>query len=219
MDVRGSEIPPSLLSIHMARNNKQVSKTTPQSPKVFVVPDLMADGPVEPGGLLKEYLDVERLGAARSARERIEAYLRDPGVLRRPSDEPWPKAGELAAMSGVERQRWLTWETQHWLDSSLRKLLNGKAPREVFKLDTKKRSRPASAARDRNMCAEVLRLMERCDYTRAEAVACVAEAFSVSVRVVESATELCAWDAQAKKDRRRFVPIWEQKLRNAGKLE
>jgi hypothetical protein len=69
------------------------------------------------------------------------------------------------------------------------------------------------------MCAEVLRLIERCDYKRPEAVGRVAEAFSVSARVVERATELWGWDAQAKKDRRRFVPIWEQKLRNAGKLE
>ena len=203
----------------MAYNKKPVLKTSPQSPKVFVVPELMADSPAEPGGLLKEYLEVERLGAANSVRERIEAYLTDPGVARRPSDEAWPKASELAAMSGVERQRWLSWEAQHWVDSSLRKLLTGKAPREVFKLDARKRSRPTSAARDRNMCAEVLRLIERCDYTRAEAVARVAEAFSVSVRVVESATELCGWDAQGKKERRRFVPIWEQKLRNAGKLE
>ena len=101
----------------------------------------------------------------------------------------------------------------------MRKLLNGKAPREVFKLDTRKRSRATSAARDRNMCAEVLRLIERCDYTRAEAVARVADAFSVSVRVVEGATELCAWDAQGKRARRQFVPIWEQKLRAAGKLK
>ena len=178
----------------------------------------MPDGLAEPGGLLKEYLQVDRLGA-RSVRERIEAYLGDPGVARKPADEAWPKASELAAMSGVERQRWLSWEAQHWVDSSLRKLLSGKAPREVFKLDTKKRTRPTSASRDRNMCAEVLRLIERCDYTRAEAVARVAKAFSVSVGVVERATELCGWDAQAKKERRRFVPIWEQKLRNAGKLE
>jgi hypothetical protein len=196
-----------------------VSRSNPQSPKVFVVPELMAGGPAQPGGLLKEYLGVEHLASAGSARERIEAYLRDPGVARRSSGDPWPKASELAAMSGVERQRWLTWEAQHWVDASLRKLLNGKAPREVFKLETKKRSRPTSAARDRNMCAEVLRLMERCDYTRAEAVARVAKAFSVSIQVVERATELCAWDAQARKERRRFVPIWEQKLRNAGKLE
>lgn len=196
-----------------------MSKSSPQSPKVFVVPELMADGPVEPGGLFKEHLEIERLGTAASARERLEAYLRDPGVARRPSGEAWPKASELAALSGVERQRWLSWEAQHWVDSSLRKLLNGKAPREVFKLDTRKRPRATSAARDRNMCAEVLRLIERCDYTRAEAVARVAEAFGVSARVVERATELCSWDAQGKKERRRFVPIWEQKLRNAGKLE
>jgi hypothetical protein len=203
----------------MARNKKPVSKVTPPTPNVFVVPELMADGPAEPGGLFREYLEIERLGANGSARERIEAYLRDPGVARKPADEPWPKANELAAMSGVERQRWLGWEAQHWVDSSLRKLLNGKAPREVFKLDARKRSRPTTAARDRNMCAEVLRLIERCDYTRAEAVARVAEAFSISVQVVERASELCAWDAQAKKERRRFVPIWEQRLRNAGKLE
>jgi hypothetical protein len=179
----------------------------------------MADGPVEPGGLFKEHLEVERLGTAGSVRERLEAYLRDPGVARRPSGEAWPKANELAALSGVERQRWLSWEAQHWVDSSLRKLLNGKAPREVFKLDTRKRPRATSAARDRNMCAEVLRLIERCDYTRAEAVTRVAEAFGVSARVVERATELCAWDAQGKRARRHFVPIWEQKLRAAGKLK
>jgi hypothetical protein len=203
----------------MAHNKKPVSKASSQSPKVFVVPELMTDGPAEPGGLFREYLDVDRLGAASSVRERVEAYLLDPGVARRPADEAWPKASELATMSGVERQRWLSWEAQHWVDASLRKLLNGKSPREVFKLDTKKRSRPTTAARDRNMCAEVLRLIERCDYTRAEAVARVSEAFSVSVQVVERATELCAWDPQGKKERRRFVPIWEQKLRNAGKLE
>jgi hypothetical protein len=69
------------------------------------------------------------------------------------------------------------------------------------------------------MCAEVLRLIERCDYTREKAVARVAEAFSVGTKVVERATELCNWDAQAKKDRRLFVPLWEQKLRSAGKLK
>src|SRR5262249_31277621 len=106
----------------------------------------------------------------------------------------------------------------HWIDSSLKKLLAGKPAREVFKLDGKRRARPTSAARDRNMCAEVLRLMERCDFTREEAVERVADEFSVSVRVVEGATALWGWDAQAKKERRRFVPAWEQKLRNAGKL-
>ena len=203
----------------MKQKSKPAPKGSVPSPKVFVVPELMPNDPTEPGGLFKEYLEAERLGAAGSVRERIEAYLRDPGVGRRPAGEAWPKAAELASMSNVERQRWLSWDAQHWIDSSLRKLLAGKPPREVFKLDTGKRSRPASAARDRNMCAEVLRLIERCDYTRADAVARVAAAFSVSTRVVERATELCSWDAQGKKDRRQFVPLWEQKLRNAGKLE
>jgi hypothetical protein len=203
----------------MKQKSKSPSKGSVPSPKVFVVPELMPNGPAEPGGFFREYLEVERLGAASSVRERIEAYLRDPGVARRPSGEAWPKATELASMSNVERQRWLSWDAQHWVDSSLRKVLSGKPPREVFKLDPGKRSRPLSAARDRNMCAEVLRLMERCEYSRPEAIARVAEAFSVSARVVERATELCSWDAQGKKDRRQFVPIWEQKLRNAGKLE
>jgi hypothetical protein len=193
--------------------------THPQSPKVFVVPELMADHPAEPGGLLKEHLEVERLGAASPARERIEAYLKDPGVARKASGESWPKAGELAEMSGVERQRWLTLDAQHWIDSSLKKILAGKPPREVFKLNGKKRARPTSAARDRNMCAEVLRLIERCDFTRAEAIERVAKVFSVSARVVEGATGLWGWDARAKKERRRFVPAWEQKLRTAGKLK
>ncbi len=193
--------------------------THSQSPKVFVVPELMTDAPVEDGALLKEHLEVERLGAESPARERIEAYLKDPGVLRKASGESWPKAAELAKMSGVARQRWLTLDAQHWIDSSLKRILAGKPPREVFKLDGKKRARPTSAARDRNMCAEVLRLIERCDFTRTEAVERVADAFSVSVRVVEGATGLWGWDARAKKERRRFVPAWEQKLRNAGKLK
>jgi hypothetical protein len=201
------------------KSREKMSKTSAQAPKIFVVPELMASDPVEAGGLLKEHLEVERLGETRSVRERIEAYLKDPGVLRKPSGEPWPKASELADMSGVARQRWLTWDAQHWVDSSLRKLLSGKAPRDVFKLDGKKRPRVTSAARDRNLCAEVLRLIERCDFTRTEAVERVAEAFSVSGRVVEQATELWGWDAQGKKERRRFVPAWEQKLRNAGKLK
>lgn len=196
-----------------------MSKADSQAPKVFVVPELMASDPVESGGLLKEHLEVQRLGAAKSVRERIEAYLKDPGVSRKPPDESWPKASELAGLSEVARERWLTWDAQHWLDASLRKILNGKAPRDVFKLDGKKRPRPTSAARDRNMCAEVLRLIERCDYKRAEAVDRVAEAFSVSSRVVEQATRLWGWDAQGKKERRRFVPAWEQKLRNVGKLK
>ncbi len=196
-----------------------MSKATSQAPKVFVVPELMAGEPVEAGGLLEEHLQVERLGATSSVRQRIETYLKDPGVLRKPSGESWPKASELAAMSAVARQRWLTWDAQHWVDSSLRKILSGKAPRDIFKLDGKKRPRPTSAARDRNMCAEVLRLIERCELTRAEAVETVAEAFSVSVRVVEQATELWGWDARGKKERRRFVPAWEQKLRNVGKLK
>ncbi len=190
-----------------------------QAPKVFIVPELMASEPVEAGGLLKEHLEGERLGSASSVRERIETYLKDPGVVRKPPGEPWPKASELAGMSGVERQRWLTWDAQHWVDSSLRKILGGKAPREVFKLDGKKRPRPTSAARNRNMCAEVLRLIERCELTRAQATETVAEAFSVSTRVVEQATELWGWDARGKKERRRFVPEWEQKLRNVGKLK
>jgi hypothetical protein len=191
----------------------------PQNPKVFVVPELMTDAPADAGGLLKEHLEVERLGATSSARERIEAYLKDSGVVRKPSDESWPKASRLAEMSGAERQRWSTLEAQHWIDSSLKKLLAGKPTREVFKLNGKKRARPTSAARDRNMCAEVLRLMERCDFTREEAVERVAEAFSVSVRVVEGATGLWGWDARGKKERRRFVPVWEQKLRSAGNLK
>lgn len=188
-------------------------------PKVFVVPELMADEPGADGALLQEHLAAERRTGSISVRERLETYLKDPGVARKPADEEWPKAGELARMSGVEKQRWATWDAQHWLDASLRKLLNGKPAREVFKLDARKRARPTTAARDRNMCAEVLRLMERCDYTRAAAIHRVAEVFSVSVPVVERATGLWGWDARAKKERRRFVPFWEQQLRNAGKLK
>jgi len=201
------------------RPRQKMSKANSQAPKVFVVPELMASDPVEAGGLLREHLDVQRLGATSSVRERIEAYLKDPGVSRKPPEESWPKASELADMSGVARQRWLTWDAQHWVDSSLRKILGGKAPRDVFKLDGKKHPRPTSAARDRNMCAEVLRLIERCDYKRAEAIERVAEVFCVSARIVEQATELWGWDAQGKKERRRFVPAWEQKLRNVGKLK
>lgn len=179
----------------------------------------MADAPAGAGALLEEHLEAGRHRGGGSVRERIESYLKDPGVARKPPEDAWPGAGELAGMSGVARQRWLTWEAQHWVDSSLRKLLAGKAPREIFKLEAKRRGRPTSAARDRNMCAEVLRLMERCDYSRAAAVERVAEAFSVSVQVVERATALWGWDAQAKKERRRFVPAWEQQLRNAGKLK
>lgn len=196
-----------------------MSKANSPAPRVFVVPELMASDPVEAGGLLKEHLEVQRLGATSSVRERIEAYLQDPGVSRKPAAEPWPKASELAGMSGVARQRWLTWDAQHWVDSSLRKILGGKAPRDVFKLEARKHPRPTSAARDRNMCAEVLRLIERCDYKRAQAIERVAEVFSVSARIVEKATELWGWDARGKKERRRFVPVWEQKLRNIGKLK
>ncbi len=195
-----------------------MAKTTPQAPRVFVVPELMASTPAEAGGLLKEYLEAERRKGASSAGDRIEAYLRDPGVARKPAGVKWPSAGELAAMSGLERERWQTWDAQHWVDSSLRKILGGKAPREVFKLDMKKRVRPSSAARDRNMCAEVLRLMERCDFSRPEAVARVAQVFSVSVAVVERATALWDWDSHGKKERHRFVPLWEQQLRNVGQL-
>jgi hypothetical protein len=179
----------------------------------------MANGSAEAGGLLKEYLEFERIKRESPVRERIEAYLRNSGVVRKPPGEDWPSAGELTAMSGVERQRWVTWDAQHWVDSSLRKILRGTAPRDVFKLDTKKRARQASAGRDRNMCAEVLRLIERCDFTRKEAVERVAEVFSVGVQVAERATELWAWDAQGKKERHRFVPLWEQRLRDAGKLK
>jgi hypothetical protein len=196
-----------------------MSKTNEPAPKVFVVPELMASEPIAAGGLLAEHLEAARPRGVSSVRERIEAYLQDPGVARKPSEEAWPSARELAAMSGLERQRWLTWEAQHWVDSSLKKVLGGKAPREVFKLDAKQRARPTSAARDRNMCAEVLRLIERCDYTRTEAVERVAEVFSVSVRAVERAAGLWDWGAQGKKERHRFVPLWEQKLRGAGKLE
>jgi hypothetical protein len=195
-----------------------MSKANPQAPKVFVVPELMPSGPIETGGLLEEHLKAERLREAASVRERIEAYLKDSGVLRKPAGEAWPNASQLESMSSVERQRWATWEAQQWVDSSLKKLLGGKAPREVFKLDAKKRARSTSAARDRNMCAEVLRLIERCDYALAEAVERVAEEFSVSARVVEHATELWSWETRGKKERRRFVPVWEQKLRSAGKL-
>lgn len=189
------------------------------APKVFVVPELMTGEPVEAGALYEEHLKAGRQSrVSASARERIEAYLRDPGVLRKPAEESWPHAGALADMPGVERQRWLTWEAQQWVDSSLKKLLSGKAPRAVFKLDSNKRPRPTSAARDRNLCAEVLRLMERCDYKRDQAIARVAKVFSLSVKVVEQATELWMWDAEGKKERHRFVPLWEQKLRNAGKL-
>jgi hypothetical protein len=194
-------------------------KATQPAPKVFVVPDLMPSGPAEAGGLLKEHLEAGRRREAGSARERIEAYLKDSGVARKPSSVQWPNTGALASMSGVEKQRWVTWEAQHWVDSSLRKILAGKAPREVFKLEAKKAARPTSAARDRNMCAEVLRLMERCDYTRTEAVERVAEAFSVSVAAVIRATGLWGWDARGKKERHRYVPLWEQQLRNTGKLE
>ena len=186
---------------------------------VFVVPELMVGGSVEPGGLLKEHLEAERVRASRSVRERIEAYLRDPGVARKPPTEEWLSAGELAKRSAIERRHWQTWDAQHWVDSTLRKLLSGKTPREVFKLDGRKRERPTSAARDRNICAEVLRLMERGGYPRSEAMQQVAKAFSVSEQVVERATELWGWDARAKKERRRFVPLWEEKLRAAGRLE
>jgi hypothetical protein len=195
-----------------------MSNANPLAPKVFVVPELMPSGPIETGGLLEEHRKAERLREAGSVRERIEGYLKDPGVLRKPAGEAWPNASQLASMSGVERQQWATWQAQQWVDSSLKKLLGGKTPREVFKLDAKQRPRSTSAARDRNMCAEVLRLIERCDYARAEAVERVANEFSVSARVVERATELWSWGAEGKKERRRFVPLWEQKLRSAGKL-
>ncbi len=196
-----------------------MSKMTSHAPRVFVVPELMSDAPAQEGSLLEEHLEAGRQRGSGGVRERIDRYLRDPGVARKPPEDKWPSAAELTGMSGVVRQRWLTWEAQHWVDSSLRRILAGKAPREVFKLEARKRARPTSAARDRNICAEVLRLMERCDYSRAEAVERVAEAFSVSVQVVERATALWGWDAQAKKERRRFVPTWEQQLRNAGKLK
>jgi hypothetical protein len=188
------------------------------APKVFVVPELMVDEPADAGGLYEEHLKAERLRSTPSVRERIEAYLRDPGVARKPADESWPNASELADLSSIEKQSWTTWEAQHWVDASLKKILSGKAPREVFKLDAKKRSRPTTAARDRNLCAEVLRLMERCDYKRDAAVERVAKVFSLSAKVVEQAAELWVWDAKGKKERHRFVPLWEQKLRNAGKL-
>jgi hypothetical protein len=196
-----------------------MAKAKTPSPKVFVVPELMADDPTEPGTLLEEHRKADRSREDISTRERLEAYLTDPGVARKPATESWPRARELADMSGVEKERWATWETQHWLDTGLKKILSGKSPRDVFKLDTKKRSRPSTAARDRNLCAEVLRLMERCDYKRPEAIERVAKAFSVSTGVVEQATELWVWDAAGKKERHRFVPLWEQKLRNAGKLK
>jgi hypothetical protein len=197
-----------------------MSKAMLPAPKVFVVPELMADEPVEEGGLLAEHLEAgRRRGGEGGVRRRLETYLKDPGVARKPPDEKWPSAGQLAGMSDVARQRWLTWEAQHWVDSSLRKILGGKAPKQIFKLEPKKHSRPRSAARDRNMCAEVLRLMERCDYSRSEAVERVAKVFSVTPRAVERATALWAWDAQGKKERHRFVPAWEQQLRNAGKLK
>lgn len=196
----------------------QAPKSSPQGPNVFVVPELMAGEPVEPGGLLKEHLESERVRGPISVRGRMEAYLRDTGVVRKLPGEVWPTAAELAGMSGIERQRWCTLDAQHWIDSSLKKILNGKAPREVFKLDLGKHTRPTSAARSRNMCAEVLRLVERCDYTKAEAIERVAGAFSVSVRMVEQAAGLWGWDAAGKKERHRFVPLWEQRLRTAGKL-
>jgi hypothetical protein len=179
----------------------------------------MSSAPAEAGALLKEHLEAGRRREGGSVRERLETYLKDPGVARKPASVKWPNSGELARMSGVERQRWVTWEAQHWVDSSLRKIMAGKAPREVFKLEAKKAARSTSTSRDRNMCAEVLRLMERCDYTRTEAVGRVAEAFSASVAVVARATALWGWDAQGKKERRRYVPLWEQQLRNAGKLK
>ena len=194
-------------------------KAKPQGPKVFVAPELMPNDPTEAGGLLEEHLKADRARGSSSTRERLEAYLRDPGVSRKPTEDPWPSARELAEMSGVEKQRWTTWEAQHWLDAGLKKVLSGKSPRDVFKLDAKKPARPSTAARDRNLCAEVLRLMDRCDYKRPEAIERVAKAFSVSVGVVEQATELWVWDAAGKKERHRFVPLWEQKLRNAGKLK
>jgi len=190
-----------------------------KGPTVFVVPELMPSDSAEAGALFEEHLKAERSRGASSTRERLEAYLQDPGVARKPADQSWPSARELADLPGVEKQRWMTWEAQHWLDASLKKMLSGKSPREVFKLDSTKRARPSTAARDRNLCAEVLRLMERCDYKRPEAVARVARVFSVSEKVVEQATELWVWDAEGKKERHRFVPLWEQKLRNAGKLK
>jgi hypothetical protein len=194
-------------------------KAKPQGPKVFIVPELMPNEPTEAGSLLEEHLKADRSRGSSSTRERLEAYLRDPGVARKPAEDSWPSTRELADMPGVEKERWATWEAQHWLDASLKKLLSGKSPRDVFKLDVRKQARPGTPARDRNLCAEVLRLMERCDYKRPQAVERVAEAFSVSVRVVEQATELWGWDAAGKKERHRFVPLWEQKLRNAGKLK
>lgn len=194
-------------------------KKAPSAAKVFVVPELMAGEPIEQGGFLEEHLKAPQTPVMTSARERIEAYLRDPGVSRKPPATAWPSEGELAKRSPVERQQWQTWEVQHWLDSRLRKLLSGQAPREVFKLGPRKRQRPGSAARDRNICAEVLRLIERGGYSRAEAMERVAAAFSVSPQVVERAGELWGWDARAKQERRRFVPIWEHTLRFAGKLK
>ena len=197
-------------------------KAKPQGPKVFIVPELMPNEPTGVGSLLEEHLKADR---SRGSRLRMRGTPR--GVPAKTLE--WraqtgrgallPSARELADMPGVEKQRWATWEVQHWLDASLKKLLSGKSARDVFKLDTRKSARPSTAARDRNLCAEVLRLMERCDYKRPQAIERVAEAFALSVRVVEQATELWVWDAAGKKEQHRFVPLWEQKLRNAGKLK
>lgn len=190
-----------------------------KAPKVFVVPELMSNEPAEAGGLLKEYLAAERVRAPASVRERIQAYLQDPGVARKPAAVEWPDDADWRRMSSVERQRWLTWDAQRWVDGSLKKILGGKPPREVFNVGAKKRERPTTAARDRNICAEVLRLVERCNCSRSEAVVRVAKGFGVSEQLVERAAELWSWDAPGKKERRRFVPFWEHKLRIAGKLE
>ena len=109
-----------------------MSNANPQAPKVFVVPELMPSEPIEVGGLLEEHLKAERLREAASVRERIEAYLKDSGVLRKPAGEAWPNASQLASMSAVERQRWATLGGPTVGRFELEEALRGQGPARGF---------------------------------------------------------------------------------------
>jgi hypothetical protein len=191
-------------------STRSVRRRRQKDPPVVVAPDLASgQGDLDAAGRT-EYLSVENW---------LRRYLDDPLILRKPPGASWPTREELAQLSAEERALWSTRSHQYEVDSYLRRILDKEDPRVVFRLRASRRGAASNAARIRNMCLEVLRLIVRHGKTRQQAQELVATAFAVDIRTVQRAVELWNEDGLLRPGPKeeRIVDAWERRLR-AGKL-
>jgi hypothetical protein len=145
----------------------------------------------------------------------LESYLKLSQVERlKPGESP-----PLAVMTiedhrlkfpPIEYERYQSVKLQTFVDSLLRRVLDGEDPRTVFALDKTKRGLKGNTARQIAATAEVARLVAE-GFDRVEMTALVAEFFGTTPRTVE---RWCAeWD-----DRKVNIAVYVRDLKTAGLL-